>query len=118
MATTMGSEQVNRIRDHEQASGQFARDQGGTEFKRWASVLGGGALTAYGLAKRSPGGLGLAVVGGTLAYRGLAGPLERRSLFSEAQRPGVHVEQTMTILRPAEELYRYWRNLENLPRFM
>ncbi len=31
---------------------------------------------------------------------------------------GLRVEQTVRIARPAEELYRFWRNLENLPRFM
>jgi uncharacterized membrane protein len=28
------------------------------------------------------------------------------------------VEQTVRVARPAEELYRFWRDLENLPRFM
>jgi uncharacterized membrane protein len=31
---------------------------------------------------------------------------------------GLRVEQTVIIDRPAEELYRFWRNFENLPRFM
>jgi uncharacterized membrane protein len=31
---------------------------------------------------------------------------------------GLRVEQTVRIARPAEELYRFWRQLENLPRFM
>ena len=30
----------------------------------------------------------------------------------------VDVHQTITINRPAEELYRFWRDFENLPRFM
>ncbi|MFX7870678.1 SRPBCC family protein, partial [Acinetobacter baumannii] len=30
----------------------------------------------------------------------------------------VHVEQSMLIQKPAEELYRFWRHLENLPRIM
>jgi uncharacterized membrane protein len=29
-----------------------------------------------------------------------------------------HVVQTIIIGRPAEEVYRYWRNFENLPNFM
>lgn len=31
---------------------------------------------------------------------------------------GVKVEKSITVNRPAEEVYRFWRNLENLPRFM
>jgi uncharacterized membrane protein len=31
---------------------------------------------------------------------------------------GVKVEQTITISKSPEELYRFWHNLENLPRFM
>lgn len=30
----------------------------------------------------------------------------------------VKVEKTVTINKPAEELYRFWRNFENLPRFI
>ena len=30
----------------------------------------------------------------------------------------VHVRASFTILKSPEELYRFWRNLENLPRFM
>ena len=39
----------------------------------------------------------------------------RRALGGSA---GDIVEESVTINRPIEELYRFWRNLENLPRFM
>ena len=39
----------------------------------------------------------------------------RRALGGTA---GVIVEESVTINRPISELYRFWRNLENLPRFM
>lgn len=36
-----------------------------------------------------------------------------------ARRRGpIGVRQTITVNKPADELYRFWRNLENLPRFM
>jgi uncharacterized membrane protein len=38
----------------------------------------------------------------------------RRSLRSDA----VRATKTITIGRPPEEVYRFWRNFENLPRFM
>lgn len=31
---------------------------------------------------------------------------------------GIKIVRSCTINRPAEELYRYWRQLENLPKFM
>jgi uncharacterized membrane protein len=31
---------------------------------------------------------------------------------------GIHVEHSVTINRPVTELYRFWRNFENLPKFM
>ena len=31
---------------------------------------------------------------------------------------GIIVEAAITIYRPVSEVYTYWRNLENLPRFM
>ncbi len=31
---------------------------------------------------------------------------------------GIRIEQAITIDRPAEELFRYWRDLENLPGIM
>lgn len=30
----------------------------------------------------------------------------------------IHVEKTVTINKPAAELYRFWRDFENLPHFM
>ncbi len=33
-------------------------------------------------------------------------------------RRGIHVEESVTIDRPLSELYRFWRNFENLPKFM
>src|SRR6185436_18880344 len=33
-------------------------------------------------------------------------------------RRGIHVEEAVSINRPAAETYRFWRNFENLPRFM
>ena len=31
---------------------------------------------------------------------------------------GIKVEKSVTVNRPAAEVYRFWRNFENLPRFM
>jgi len=33
-------------------------------------------------------------------------------------RRGIHVDESVTINRPVNEVYRFWRNFENLPQFM
>jgi uncharacterized membrane protein len=51
-----------------------------------------------------------AAVGGYLLVRWVV----RADALSEA----IGVTKSVTIERPAEEVYRFWRNLENLPRVM
>ena len=102
-----------------------------SEPERWASVIGGGALVAYGLQRRSWSGAGLAALGGILAYRGATGHCDLYQTFGintargsrgrNASIPyelGVRVDNTIIINKAPEEVYRFWRNLENLPKFM
>ncbi|HEX6608072.1 MAG TPA: SRPBCC family protein [Chloroflexia bacterium] len=101
------------------------------DVKRWVAVAAGGGLTIYGLSRRSLGGVALAVAGGGLLARGLLGGQggaesvddewetgrERRQ--AAAQEAGaVHVEKAITIEKSPAELYQFWRDFENLPRFM
>src|SRR5215210_1325650 len=44
-----------------------------SKVERWASVLGGAALAAYALKRRSKGSLGLAALGAPLVWRGATG---------------------------------------------
>ena len=84
--------------------------------ERWASLIGGGALVLFGLSQRSLRGALLAVAGGGLAARGL-GVVEGLQSAADPNQ-SIKVEKTVTIDKPADELYRLWRNFENLPRFM
>jgi uncharacterized membrane protein len=43
---------------------------------------------------------------------------ERPDMPSLSQGRGAHLERTVTIARPRNEVYRAWRDLENLPRFI
>jgi uncharacterized membrane protein len=100
------------------------------EPERWASVIVGSALSAYGLKSRSLGGLALAAAGGVLMWRGATGhcPLYGALGISTAEEEvrqvsvpygkGVRVEKSVTINATPEQLYSFWRNFENLPRFM
>lgn len=44
-----------------------------SQTERWVSVVGGAALAAAGLARRSPGGALLALAGAALVHRGATG---------------------------------------------
>jgi uncharacterized membrane protein len=43
------------------------------DMERWASMVGGGALAALGLARRTPAGVGMALLGAALFHRGSTG---------------------------------------------
>lgn len=101
---------------------------GNTE--RWASIAAGGALALMGLRRPSIGGAVVALAGGALVYRGITGHCtgyqllgvntavkHNRAIGVRAQH-GVKVERSLTVNRSADELFRYWRKLENLPKIM
>jgi uncharacterized membrane protein len=100
--------------------------------ERWASVLAGGVVMAFGATRRSLTGAVMLAAGGSLLYRGVTGHCHTKELLglntanvsgtknmAVPHHQGVLVEKSVTIYnRSAEELYRYWRDLENLPRIM
>src|SRR5919112_4106997 len=99
------------------------------EVERWASALGGAALAVYGIEQRSVAGAMIAASGGALIARGATGhchvyaatgvsTAESDTRQALAGSRGVHVQHATTINRRAEELFRFWRNFENLPSFM
>ncbi len=98
---------------------------------RLLSGLGGGTLLSYGLLRRDWLGTTLAVVGGAFLVRGATGhsflyqglhidtsQRNRQNATSVAHNQGIKVVRAVTIQKSPEALYRYWRNFENLPRFM
>lgn len=89
---------------------------GVTKAERWGSLLGGGALVLSGLRQRSLRGALLAIAGGGLLYRGATA---QKGIQEEiGMSKSIKVEKTVTINKPAAELYQFWHNFENLPRFM
>jgi len=100
----------------------------GTE--RLASTLVGGALMAYGLKRRSLGGTLMALGAGSLVFRGATGHClvykalglntsqTKSGVASVRHNEGIKIETSVIIDRSPGELYRFWRNFENLPRFM
>lgn len=111
-------------RDEVAGKGDGSRANVGS-MERLLSVASGSVLVLYGLSRRSAGGLALAAAGGGLFYRGATGHCEvyRKLKISTAEEgsretSGIHVEKSITIGKSPEEVYQFWRNLPNLPRFM
>ncbi len=110
----------------------FDTNVGNTE--RVASAVGGGALIAVGLKQGGVLGAALAIVGGSLALRAATGhcqvydalgvdtsdaPKNLKSPYNKSLLSGkIHVNKSLTINKSPAELYQFWRNFENLPRFM
>ena len=101
--------------------------------ERWASLVGGGVLAVYGLsrlAERDRTGALFALMGGILAWRGMSGHSHLYEGMHVSRFAGygsdanavsgqaIRIERSVMVERPARELWRMWRQLENLPRFM
>ena len=102
-----------------------------SDVERWASLAAGAGLAAYGLSRLKSNGWLYAGVGALLLRRGASAHCDlyeavgintadtaddTRAALRGAR--GVNVLESVTINRPIELLYRFWRNLENLPQFM
>jgi uncharacterized membrane protein len=90
--------------------------------ERWVSMVGGVALAVYGLTRETAlSKAALSGIGGYLFYRGQTGycaVYNALGVDTRKRRGGVSIEKTITINRTPEEVYRFWHNFENLPRFM
>lgn len=125
------------------SEGRISRENVG-QVERWVSMLAGAALAAYGLKRRDRPGGTAALAAAMLLHRGATGHCNvyqalginranghatERGTGLIADRGsdtrhqlgggrGVHVEDSVTINRPLAEVFRFWRNFENLPKFM
>ena len=112
--------------------------------ERWLSVVAGSIMATYAMRRRSTEGGVAALAGAWLLYRGATGHCHgyqalgvnrgdgvavRRGTGVIADRGsdtrrqlggarGIHVEESVTINRPIAEVFRFWRDFENLPKFM
>lgn len=90
----------------------------------WARVAGDAMdLAALAMARQRSGGerrrridVTLAVVAGVTALDLTAAV--RTTRVAGARRRALRASATVTINRPVDEVYRFWRDFENLPRFM
>lgn len=99
--------------------------------ERWVSVIFGTALAGYGLTKRTSIGYGLALLGGAMVWRGASGhcPVYEALGMTTAEEHqgrqvsvpygrGKKIEHSVTVPVVPERVFAFWRNFENLPRFM
>ncbi len=106
-----------------------------SQIERIASIVAGGALGFYGIRQclkhRSIPGAGLTLAGAALIKRGATGYCDlyrALGINTAGQLPGanatiqyqegIRVDRSITINASRETVYSFWRNLENLPRFM
>ena len=123
----------------DQGSGaEEERRQNISSAERWISMVGGSLLSLYGLRRRDVPGAAVAMLGAAIVHRGVTGHcavygalgvdtahagqgfLEQKhgpAAVLDASK-AVKVERSVTIQHPAGDLYRFWRNLENLPAIM
>ena len=103
--------------------------------ERVVSTVAGGSLVAYGIKRKDWLGALLGLVGGGLALRGATGycpafdaldiDTNEKSLLEQGKTKAkdwfqqkTEVVKSVTINKSADELYNFWRNFENLPKFM
>lgn len=85
----------------------------------------GGYLLAAGLrnlTKRPLKGILQTAIGGFLLYRGSSGNCPVYTSLGKTQdathASSVNIRTSMIVNRPRNEVYQFWRRLENLPKFM
>jgi uncharacterized membrane protein len=89
--------------------------------ERLLSVIGGGYLLYNAIAERKAG-VYQTLAGSYLLLRGFTGfcPLYRAAGKTEVdfRTQNINIKAALTINRPREQVYAFWRRLENLPLFM
>lgn len=101
--------------------------------ERLLSTVSGSALALSGLSRRGWSGALRAVLGGVLLYRGITGhsfmykalhinraehPFPSVNITSIPDREGFRVQRTLTIRRTPQDLYAFWHDVENTPRYI
>lgn len=91
--------------------------------ERILSILAGAVITYKGLTQISKHpiiALQEAMVGGILLYRGATGvcPIYSRFGKDTTDPSAITINERFIVNKPREEVFAFWRNFENLPRFM
>jgi uncharacterized membrane protein len=89
--------------------------------ERWISLALGTEFLYRSLKKRKLSALPAAIVGTGLVYRGLmnyCAMYKALGVDRSSRLHGPDAAVTITVARPPVELYEYWRDFQNAPRYM
>ena len=102
------------------ATGSSQINVGSTE--RTISIAAGAVLAAIGLRKFDKEGLALTIAGGALILRGASGFCPVNAMIdrdtANTTLKALTIRKSLIVNKPRSEVYAYWRQLENLPKFM
>lgn len=91
--------------------------------ERAASIIAGSALIYKGLQnEEKKSGIAMAIAGGLLFFRGATGHSTIYHFAGKKKLPdtvkNINIMTKLTVNRPRQEVYDFWRKLSNLPLFM
>jgi len=98
-----------------------------SDVEDWVALGTGALLLLVGGSRRTAGGVSLALTAAPFFYRGMTGrwpqlPGSRRQPGNTKTalrgNRGIHLREAVRLEVPVEDVYRFWRQLDNLPRFM
>ncbi len=108
--------------------GQPARRLAGNQFElmqsNWSpsarlfAGIAGGALVMYGLGRRDKYGASVSTAGVALFVRALTNMELQRLLGVGDAGDGIHIQKTIRIHAPVEDVFQVLSNCENFPKFM
>jgi len=109
------------------AEGLRDRSTSLADAESWFAIGAGALLLLVGASRRSAVGACVAASSAPLLYRGITGrwpDVLNGYVQSDSTKValsggrGVHVRDSVRLELPVADIYRFWRRLENLPRFM
>jgi uncharacterized membrane protein len=91
--------------------------------ERLASIIAGSVLLVKGLQnEEKKSGIAMAISGGYFLFRGATGHCVGYALAGKHKLPdtvkNINIMTKLTVNRPRQEVYDFWRKLSNLPLFM
>lgn len=99
------------------------------DMERWASLAGGALLAAMGIRRGGMTGMAMGLIGTSLLHRGATGycalydsmgvnTSDDPTTAGASLNHGIKVEKSITINRSASDLYKFWRQFDNLSQIM
>jgi uncharacterized membrane protein len=126
-AARRGNPRLNEDRTRNQGNGRRAQNVGQAE--RLATGALAAVVAGWGLKRHDPIGIAMVALASGMAYRAASGycpayaalnigPESQPAQPNEYDTSGNHVVHSVTIDRPRNELFTFWRELSNLPQVM